>query len=274
MGAVVFTGEEVGLSWRGVVAAIAAAGALGTAAFGIVDAFAKFFAWPQRRLGLSYRGYGTIKELIQPFHKALRISYGEDFENIIRQQYRDGRSRGGAPHTIRNGVRLALPFMSESDAHTMISSVWGLDFAKEIARNQIKSDHIEKSINTLVHRITNSEVLNENDDAHDARDDHDAIGLGARFSTALDLRVEAAFALAEQQYTVTLQFAAAVTALTLVCLLNWSPVVGAPLNGSLPWPLAFLVGVAAVPLAPVSKDLAKALNQSVSTWREFTRRAL
>ena len=101
---------DFSLQWSQFGAAVAAVGAFGVAAFGLVESAGKAIAF--NGFGLPYAGFGTVKHAIRNLKPALKVAYGDDYMEIISYQYRAGRSTGSAPDTIRQGVRLGLPFMS------------------------------------------------------------------------------------------------------------------------------------------------------------------
>ena len=67
-----------------------------------------------------------------PLTPALKLAYGDDWFDIIAQQYRSGRSQGRAPDTIRQGVRLGLPFMPVADAE-QVAEQQALEVAQHAA---------------------------------------------------------------------------------------------------------------------------------------------
>lgn len=247
------------MGWQEFLAALAAVGALGTAAAGVVEALAKTLTVrrkDKRNVGLPYCGFAHILELIEPLKGALTVAYGPQYCRILEQQYRNGRGKGPAPNTIMQGVRLALPYMPTDEAEAMVSAFWSLP--------------AEKS-RLLVFALSRS--------ARDARPPHhhhhhhmddeeaEAATLAGRFALALDSRVDAAFAIAEQRYVSVMKLAAGATAVLLAVAFYFGM---KEADQDFPLIVAILIGIAAVPLAPVAKDLTAALSDAAKSWANIT----
>ena len=82
----------------------------------------------------------------------------------------------------------------------------------------------------------------------------------ARLETTIDARIDAALVLAEYQYVAQARVWAMVLALGIALGTGFYLVENMA--------LAFLVGITAVPLAPVAKDLASALQEAVKALRK------
>ena len=231
---------------------VAAVGALGIAAFGVVEALGKsLFVWARRgqrrALGLPYVGFDKVDDLLRLVHPAMKASYGGDYRRIMLQQYRAGRSKGQAPETIRQGVRLGLPFVSHTAAIDVISALWGLPPASA-----------ELLAGALAGPPAGSPPLSPADTAA-------AQALAARFATALDTRVQAAFEVAEQAYQAQAQLWAGLVAIFLslgyqAAYTNWNN----PSEVLSHAAIGLLVGLVAVPLAPAAKDLSSALSDALA----------
>ena len=79
--------------------AVLAAGALGTAAFGIVEGL-KVFPW------LAEAGFVVIRRLLSPIENALDVAYGADSMRLLKAQYRGDTAE--LVRVIRQGVRIGL----------------------------------------------------------------------------------------------------------------------------------------------------------------------
>lgn len=244
---------------------VAAVGALGVAAFGLVEALGKtLFVFPipgtRFRLGLPYVGFSRVDRLLRLIEPAMEASYGHDYRTIVRQQYRAGRSAGQAPETIRQGVRLGLPFLSPAAASGVIAAVWGLPAAE--------AQRLAAALTTPIPAGPQpsgaaAAATLANDQA-----------LAARFATALDTRVRAVFDLAEQVYQTRAQFWAGLVAVglslgyhaaTLTTATKTSVTAAATSqSGAEGWVIALLIGLVAVPLAPAAKDLSSSLSDALS----------
>jgi hypothetical protein len=236
------------------IASIVAVGALGTAAYGVVEAFGKALVFG--RLGLPYVGFNCVQALTTQFETALKFVHGDRFLLILSQQYRDGRAAGQAPDTIRQAVRLALPMMPENEAVAVVQGVWGMDAADSAAL------------------VTALQTDQEASDPKAAP----MISLAQRFSLALDNRVASAFSQAEERYQSYVRVAAGATAILLALVFNAGAKGGCvwvagkiacaqPENGW-PWLVALVIGAAATPLAPIAKDLASSLSDALRAWRQ------
>ena len=241
---------------------ISAVGALGTAAMGIVEALGKGLfvfdiPWARRRqipVGLPYAGFGTVKHLIKRVGPTLRVVYGEDYASMLVGQYRAGRGSGDAPETIRQGVRLGLPYVSKEQAVETVKAVWGM-----------RNDLTEQFVNALLAEKT--QVIA----AAAPADQQVAQGLAARFATALDTSVEAAFDSAEQDFQSWARFWAGVAAVSLSLVYHWATMPS--WNDLAGWMVALLVGLSAVPLAPIVKDLSTSLSQALNALGQINGKA-
>lgn len=234
---------------------VAAVGALGLASMGIVDALGKVFVFDSlskkmrlKVFGLPYAGYGPVKRLVQKVAPALEVSYGDRYAAVIINQYKAGRGAGQAPDTIRQGVRLGLPYLDEKAALRVVGAVWGMEprltkaFVASLRAGTIGATPPENPPDTDI-SIAAAQTL------------------AARFATALDTRVQSVFTSAEQDYQSWMRFASGITALVLAVIYNL-----ATTNGKMElkdWGMAVLVGLVAVPLAPIAKDLSASLSQAL-----------
>lgn len=242
-------------TWQVVLASIAAVGAFGTAAFGLAESLGKAVCF--RGYGLPYRGYGAVKELLQRLAPALRAAYGDSYPLLVRQEYRNGRASGQAPGLVRQGVRLGMPFLDEADAKQVIQAVWGLP---------------DSEATSLAAALRSDETAEEPAPDTSARE----AALASRFALALDTRIDAAFSIAEQSYRIGMKTAAALVAVVLALVFKCSLVHGDPtgeLNQNISWAMTWFIGLAAVPLAPIAKDLTAGLNEALTAWRQIGNRS-
>jgi len=256
------------LQWTQLGTAVAAIGALGTAAFGIVESFGKVvaIAWTSGKsrkhyyFGLPYTGLGVVKHSMRSLLPALKCAYGEDYFDIIAEQYRAGRIDGAAPDTIRQGIRLGLPFLGVVDASAAIASVWHMDRAYAHA---------------LAHALQ-APSPGATTAATATTDNTQAQALAGRFAAALDARITAAFQLADERYETVAKTAAGFVAVGLALLFNWglAPASATPppflLDGVYSWWLALLIGLLAVPIAPVAKDLSSNLQNALTAFKSIS----
>jgi hypothetical protein len=204
---------------------ILATGALGTAAFGIVEAL----KWT--RLGEA--GFGAILKMLGPIIELLHTAYGPDFENLLRAQYRGDQRE--LTRTLRQGVRVGLTAGNAPVAARFLGTI-----------DDQKLSDAARQINEG--RDLTAELRNV---------------LG-RFELAVDMRVDAALTLAQSNYTgatrMTASIFAFVIALSVGIYLSYK-------YGDNYVFQALLVGIAAVPLAPVAKDLVSALQSASKAIR-------
>ncbi len=261
------------VDWGQIGAGVVAAGTLGTAAFGLVESLGKALAFSradkvpaksgereakggerkiegdERKIkywGLPYVGLHIVDESIRPFHDALECAYGSGFLEIISQQYRAGRSSGTAPDTIRQGIRLGLPFLDEARAVKVISAVWKLP---------------EGNAQILALALRPTSVTSSASEP----DGVDPAALAGRFSTALDARINAAFSLAEERYESCAKTLAGIAAVMLAIVFK----ISLP-DEAISWPLAVCVGLVAVPLAPVAKDISTSLQNALTAFKSIS----
>ena len=267
---------DFSIGWQQFGAGIAAVGSLGLAAFGIVESLGKAFVitlshGKERRpvrLGLPYVGLGVVLRMIKPLQPALRCAYGEGYGEIIAQQYRADRSQGSAPDTIRQGVRLGLPFLSQTAATKVVDAIWGLTTpnAEALAAALTAGPAAVAAAASAPAGPAPTPPAPAAQPGLTAQQQQ-AQALAARFSTALDTRVQAAFAVAEQVYQARAQFWAGLVAIGLSLAYQgeasgWAaPTSTAQLER---WMAALIVGLVAVPLAPVAKDLSSSLSDALS----------
>lgn len=200
---------------------ILATGALGTAAFGIIEAL----KWT--RLGEA--GFGAILKLLGPIVETLKIAYGPDFRNLLRAQYR-GEQRDLA-RVIRQGVRIGLTEENASQVARFLGMV-DVEQLEHAARLIEAGEELPPALRNVL----------------------------GRFELAVDGRIDAALTLAQNQYVGAVRGAASLVALIIALA------VGFYLGGGYIFQ-ALLVGVAAVPVAPVAKDLVTALQSASKAIR-------
>lgn len=252
--------DTFSMQWDKFAAAIAAVGSFGLAAFGIVESLGKAIAFTYRRRsdqrlghwGLPYVGLKAVLQMTRPLRLALQCAYGEDYAEIIAQQYRANRSDGSAPDTIRQGVRLGLPFLGAKDAADLIAAVWHME--------RKHADALAKALQAA------STPAASKAPATGAVDQAQA--LAGRFATALDARINAAFQLADEQYETAAKTWAGAIAIALAVAFN----LGLSVSGqpSIPWPIDIVIGIVAVPLAPVAKDLSTSLQNALTAFKSIS----
>lgn len=202
-------------------ATVLAAGALGTAAFGIVEGLK---AW--RFIGEA--GFASLRRMLAMLMEALAAAYGPDVERLLSAQYR-GDSRELA-RIIRQGTRLGLSPRNAAALATALGVVPPAALVDAAAAVEAGRDLTPEQRNVL-----------------------------GRFELAVDARIESAMTLALDRYRRTVILAASLVAVVIAL------VIGRELG--VPPREALIVGLAAVPLAPVAKDVAAALKAAAEALR-------
>lgn len=202
---------------------ILATGALGTAAFGIVEAL-KALKW------LAEAGFPSILTILGPIMETLVAAYGPDAERLLRAQYRGDQKE--LTRVIRQGVRIGL---TEKNATQVAQFLGIVDAAKlkEAARAVEAGQELPIELRNVL----------------------------GRFELAVDARIDAALTLALDRYVRAVKWAASLVALILALS------VGIYLNRIFE---GLIVGLAAVPLAPIAKDLVSALKAASDAIRART----
>lgn len=230
-----------------------AVGGLGLASYGVVDGL-KLFSWIdlagfERLFGSGRKKNGRKWPLLHhsgldPLLPALEAAYGTDSLELMKAQYRNGRSKGDLQRTLRQGIRIGFGVMSLQEI-TEIALAIGMD---EQTANQaavaliIARDQRPPATGELQFKEVDPVTLGQ----------RSAL---ARFETSIDARIDAALVLAEVQYVTQTKVIASLVALIIAFS------VGHFLKAD--YLVSFIIGISAVPLAPVAKDLATALQEAV-----------
>ncbi|OFX12050.1 MAG: hypothetical protein A2516_05705 [Alphaproteobacteria bacterium RIFOXYD12_FULL_60_8] len=209
----------------GIGTLVLAAGALGTAAFGIVDTL-KF-----TKVGAL--GFGSVMKSLGMTSEALMIAYGKDYRELLEAQYRKDRTQGDLRRTLRQGVRVGMTPKST------------MNMAKAIGFPD------EEGIAEVARKIQEGEEFTDKDNRT----------LG-KFELAIDARIDAALAMADEQYSSKIRIVASVVSvfLAFVAALALDLEINPGMMDFGLWIKAVIVGIVAVPLAPMAKDVAKGLQ--------------
>lgn len=209
---------------------VLAAGALGTTCFGIVEALKWTF--------VGVAGFGQIKRLLgTTLTEALALAYGPSWEELLKAQYReDAQGQGAVGKSLRQGVRIGL----------------NADNAKAIAAELGTVDGA-----ALLDAIQAAEKGEDGDEATKAKR-RAAIG---RFEVAADARISSALSKAQDVYLGTLRMTAGGLAIVIAQL------AGTALGPDIDFLRRLLLGVAAVPLAPIANDVVGALQAATKALK-------
>jgi len=211
------------------VSIITAIGALGTAAFGLVDATKAFWG------GVSNFGLpgliGTAARFSAALDRALGTTKGKaEWRRVVRSHWINGRPRDEQKAIVKSLIRL------------------GLDPAT--AGALAKAGHVEpESLKAAAEKLQKGGVLTETD-----------LNVLGRLDASVEAQLDAAFDRADQLYRNVSRVFAGVFSIGLAYLAAWA----------LEWQggaLALVVGLLAVPLAPIAKDLASSLQAAAAAMR-------
>lgn len=233
-----------------------AVGALGAAAYGVVDGlklvpwidlagFEKLFSRAVAR-GRAWVGHSPVG--LDALMPALTAAYGQDAMALLKAQYRAGRGSGELPRTLRQGVRIGFGLLPAGDIAGIAER---LGIAPAVAALAAEAVVLSRSLRPP--------ALGELPPAAPTGPGEEQRAALARLENAIDARIDAALQLAERQYVTQTKVLAMLVALAIAFGVGLSLGV-API-------VCFMVGIAAVPLAPVAKDLATALNAAVQAFR-------
>ena len=245
------------VTWLGT--AVLAVGALGTAAFGIVDGL-KLIPWidlagferlfSRRAARQGRRWPTTIRANLDALMPALVLAYGNDVLDVLKAQYRSGRSKGDLPRTLRQGVRIGLGLMPEPAIATL---------ARGLGLPPVTADSAARAL--VATRGLRPPALGQASPGDQEPPITDAERAAiARLETAIDARIDAALVLAETLYVTQTKLVASVVAIAIALGVGRYGV-------GVSWPVCFIVGLAAVPMAPVAHDVATAVQEAAKAFR-------
>jgi hypothetical protein len=213
---------------------IAAAAALGTAAFGLVDASKAFWG------GLSNPGFGYVRKAIAallPASITVAAAFGpSQILQTLRANWLNGVSKADQKAVAKSLIRLML---KPETAPAMAAAVG------------VNADHL-----TLAARhVQDDENLTEQD-----------IKVLGTYDVMVSAVLDFGYERADQFYRNCAKIAAAICAVVLAVAAKRI------LDGSFEnLPTAIVVGLVATPLAPIAKDLSSSLNAAVKAVSAFKR---
>ncbi len=218
-------------------AAVAAIGGLGTAASGLVDATKAFNG------GVSNAGFGKVKAALKPFKTALDGAEA-DWSVTIRANWINGNPKEDQKAAAKSLIRLGL---SSKNASQMAAA-----------------GHVDPvRLQQVMTSVETGAALTPAD-----------VNVLGRFNGAIDAALDAGFEQGDQVYRNASKVIAGIFAIGLAI---WAGGL-IPMDGSKavafsaylfsgPFWLAVLVGVIAVPIAPVAKDLTSSLEAAVGALK-------
>lgn len=210
---------------------ITATAALGGAAFGIVEGL----KWT--RLGNA--GFGQIEAHLGPLLASLSYAYGEDYLKLLRGKYKGNQQ--DLRRTLRQGIRIGLNGKNASPLAEYVG---------------IPSD--PGQLEAVAEELDSGNELSEPEGR-----------ILARFEAAVDARIDAALTMAQASYAGEMRLCATGVAVFISLATGAVLLVGG--GEDMEWwrtlGTALLVGLAAVPIAPVAKDLVTAIQAASSAIR-------
>lgn len=226
---------------------IGAIGGLGLAAFALVDT-----SKIGRLGGVSNSGFGVIENAIKVFYPNEQLPKGTDI--AVAQALGDALLQILHAHWI-NGLPLA-------DQKAIAKSLIKLRLTPETAVHLAEVTAVEPKVFTEVaKRMTTGKALEA--------EHTNALG---RFDLAVTAILDAAYQRADQRYRNTCKTWASIAAILLaICGGMIMDIQSPPVVYGSHLLLSLLCGILAVPLAPVSKDLASAISAGVKVAQALRR---
>jgi hypothetical protein len=179
---------------------------------------------------LGEAGFHTLLRMLGPLSTALRAAYGQEYEGLMRAQYRGNANELSC--LLHSGVRIGLSLRNARPIAEFLGSIDAVALRAAV-RQTAQGKDLEPSPRS-------------------------ALG---RFELAADAHIDAALALARSRYAGTVRAAASIVALSIA-------VIAGVLLGGERMLSSILVGIAAVPVAPIAKDLASALTTATVVMRD------
>jgi len=212
---------------------ILAVGALGTAAFGLVDAFKVL-----PRGGVSYAGFTYVRRIIEELLPQT-VKTGLTLDKIVwslKSQWINGAA------TISDQVNIAK---------SLVKLQLTPDAAPTLAKATGSDPNILTQVAVCMQNATPLSTVQS-----------DVYG---RFDLALTTLLDQAYQRGAQRYRNSAKFAAVLVAVALSLAANkWA------VPNPLPWSGALLLGLVATPIAPVAKDIASAVqtaSKAIQAWK-------
>lgn len=207
---------------------IVAVGALGTAAFGIVEGL----KWTP----LGTIGFGAILSALGDIKQTLEQAYGPNYQKLLRAQYRGDQQ--ALARTLRQGVRLGL---TPATARAVADEI-----------KVVSPEDLLEAANYV-----DNQGQPQRPSSNDDQEQRKALNIFGRMEMAVDARIDAALITSTARYAGAMRVAASVVAVGI------SLVVANQLDVS--YLKAFLIGIAAIPVAPITKDIVSALQAAGKT---------
>lgn len=221
---------------------LAAVGALGAAAYGLVDLTKACWG------GVSNVGFKSITKALTPFQAALDdATVNKSWRKTLKAHWLNGTAEADQKATAKGLIRLGL---SPSNANALSTS------------GRVNA----VAFKAAVTNVENGTPLSPTD-----------LNVLGRFDASVDAALDAGYESADQAYRNAARAVAALVAIVLAIAGGAIVDAGAP-NAPHPFDffsylfsmdggMAVIIGIVAVPLAPVAKDLASSLQNAVAAFK-------
>lgn len=209
-------------------AVLAALSGLATASFGLLDASKAVNG------GVSLIGLGHLRTALNPFGAVLTAAVGPSWFDIVRANWING--------------------VPKPDQKTKVGALLKLGLSPETAPVIAAAAHVNaNALSDAAAKLDRGENLSESD-----------LNVLGRMTASVEAQLDAAFERAEQQYKNVSRLLAGLVALGLALVAQglWIKAGGGS-NTAASWGMAVAVGLLAVPVAPVAKDLTSALSAAM-----------
>ncbi|MBJ6727200.1 hypothetical protein [Geomesophilobacter sediminis] len=221
----------MGLSPTELATAVAAIGALGTAAFGLVDATKALWG------GVSRSGFEFISRflnLVAPNDKG--IPHGSAVtSSAIRETLMGSWLNGASPSDFKSTAKSLIKLRLNSETAPDLARCTGVD---------------AEILSSVAAILDSGKALTQ-----------EQLNVYGRFDLLLSTMIDRAYQRADQRYRNNCKAFACVLAITLAEIAAWSLYVSAPeYRDGATFLFAFIAGLLATPFAPVAKDLASSIG--------------
>lgn len=233
---------------------VLAVGGLGTAAMGVVEGLK--ISTIAGRKPTRQLGFDEIEDRMKVFSKVFRAAYGPDPWEVLCAQYCG--SREGVATALRQGVRVGLTKSNAPDVAETLGwdKAGGKALAKaaEAARTPLGVD--EDALSAPKRK-----------DLENAR-----LTLG-QYELAMDARIDAAMAMANSRYSSGVRMRALYVSVAIALFVAVALLISDDNSGSFSTIVRYIVGgivvgLAAVPMAPVAKDVTAAIQHAATALRK------
>lgn len=212
-------------------AALAALSALSAASFGLLDASKGVYG------GVARIGLGHIHQALTPFRTALDTSMGAgEWWVLVKANWMNGMTKDSQKAVVRSLIKLGLTPRT-AEALAIATHVEPADLSRIAVKLAKGAELTEAELSVL-----------------------------GRLNAVLDAKLDSGFEQADQQYRNVNRLLAGVVAIGLAmgAWLMW------PASAENPQPsglVAFAIGLLAVPMAPVAKDLTSGLTTAMKALK-------